>query len=168
MTDAWLVAIDLDGTTIDEAGDASRDVVGQLRRVERVGHHLLIATGRSATTTLPVLDRIGTRPEYVVCSNGAVILQRNAAAPADITGFTSRVSMPQRCWKRCAHLPEARIAVEDEDGVYRYTHPFPPATTGVTDEQVAMGHAPEALRAVATEATGTFAEDGLAGVLATL
>lgn len=33
---------------------------------------------------------------------------------------------------------------------------------------VAMGHAPEALQAVATEITGTFAEDGLARVLASL
>ena len=28
-----------------------------------------------------------------------------------------------------ANLPEALIAVEDEAGVYRYTRPFPPATT---------------------------------------
>jgi 5-amino-6-(5-phospho-D-ribitylamino)uracil phosphatase len=268
VTDGWLVAIDLDGTTIDEAGNASRDVVRQLRRVEQVGHHLLIATGRSATTTLPVLDRIGVRPEYIVCSNGAVILQRKAAAPSGyhrlhVTVFdASAVLEAVR-----AHLPEARIAVEDEDGIYRYTHPFPPATTGVTEGQVivpfetlvsgravrviavmpdhdvtefaaivermdlrgvtfslgwtawldiagegitkaaaaervraalgigrahvmavgdgfndieflrwagefgrgvAMGHAPAALRAVATETTGTFAEDGLARVLATL
>jgi 5-amino-6-(5-phospho-D-ribitylamino)uracil phosphatase len=268
VIDAWLVAIDLDGTTIDEAGDVSRDVVRQLRRVEQVGHHLLIATGRSATTTLPVLDRIGVRPEYIVCSNGAVILRRNAAASSGyhrlhVTGFDASAVLDAVR----AHLPEARIAVEDEEGVYRYTHPFPPATTGVAEEQVivpfetlvrgravrviavvpdhdvtefaaivermdlrgvtfslgwtawldiagegitkaaaaervraalgigrdhvmavgdgfndieflhwagefgrgvAMGHAPEALRAVATETTGTFAEDGLARVLATL
>ena len=33
---------------------------------------------------------------------------------------------------------------------------------------VEMGHAPEALQAVATEITGTFVEDGLACVLASL
>ena len=101
---SWLVAIDLDGTTIDEAGDASRGVVTQLRRIERVGHHLLIATGRSAATTLPVLDRIGAWPEYVVCSNGAVILQRDGAAPSGITGSILRVSMRRRCWQRSARI----------------------------------------------------------------
>jgi 5-amino-6-(5-phospho-D-ribitylamino)uracil phosphatase len=106
-------------------------------RIERVGHHLLIATGRSAVTTLPVLDRIGAWPEYVVCSNGAVILQRDGAAPSGYhrlhaAGFdASAVLAAVR-----ANLPETRIAVEDEAGVYRYTHPFQPATTEAAEEQV--------------------------------
>ncbi|PRZ39639.1 Cof subfamily protein (haloacid dehalogenase superfamily)/HAD superfamily hydrolase (TIGR01484 family) [Antricoccus suffuscus] len=265
---AWLVAIDLDGTTIGETEEASPAVVTQLRRIERVGHHLLIATGRSAATTLPVLDRIGVWPEYLVCSNGAVILQRDTAATSGYhrlhaAGFqTAAVLEAIR-----AHLPEAHIAVEDEAGTYRYTHPFPPATTGAAEDQVivpfetlldgravrviavlpdhdvsefrvsvermdlkgvtfslgwtawldiaaegitkavaaekvravldfgrdrvlavgdgfndieflqwagqfgrgvAMGHAPKELRAVASEITGTFAEDGLVRVLASL
>lgn len=134
---SWLVAIDLDGTTIDEAGDASRGMVTQLRRIERVGHHLLIATGRSAATTLPVLDRIGAWPEYVVCSNGAVILQRDGAAPSGYHRLHTAGFDPSAVLAAvCANLPEARIAVEDEAGVYRYTHPFPPATTEAAEEQV--------------------------------
>jgi 5-amino-6-(5-phospho-D-ribitylamino)uracil phosphatase len=266
--DGWLVAIDLDGTTIDEQGQATAEVVAQLRRIEREGHHILVATGRSTATTLPVLDHIGVWPEYLVCSNGGVILRRDVGAPngyerLHTAGFD--VSAVLEAIRTA--LPEAHIAVEDEAGVYRYTHPFPPATTEAAEDQVivpfetlldglairvvavmpdhdvsefravvesialtgvtfslgwtawldiaaegitkaaaaekirlmlgynrrrvmavgdgfndiefiqwaggsgrgvAMGHAPEALRAVATEITGTLAEDGLAHVLASL
>jgi Cof subfamily protein (haloacid dehalogenase superfamily) len=266
--DEWLVAIDLDGTTIDEAGQASPAVRAELRRIEQTGHHLLVATGRSPATTLTVLEHIEVRPEYLVCSNGAVIVQRDAAASGGYrrlraSGFdASAVLEAVRL-----HLPDAHIAVEDEQGTYRYTHPFPPATTepegiqtivpfdamlngnsvrvvavapgwdiaefrtivermnlsGVTfslgwtawldiaaegitkaaaaeevravlgfdrnrvlavgdgfndiellewagahGRGVAMGHAPEALLAVASEITGSLSEDGLAQVLASL
>ena len=132
----WLVAIDLDGTTIDEAGRASAAVKKQLRRVEAAGHHLLVATGRSAATTLSVLDHIEAWPEYVVCSNGGMVLQRDAASPSGyrrlrVAGFDAApVLQALRL-----HIPEALIAVEDERGTYRFTHPFPSATTVPDVEQ---------------------------------
>jgi Cof subfamily protein (haloacid dehalogenase superfamily) len=135
--DPWLVAIDLDGTTVDEAGTASAAVVEQLRRIEAVGHQVLIATGRSATATLPVLNRIGVWPEYLVCSNGGAILRREAtesptyrrmhAAGFDAAAVVQIIR---------THLPSAQFAVEDETGGYRYTHPFPPATTEDADQQL--------------------------------
>ncbi|BCW73477.1 HAD-IIB family hydrolase [Arthrobacter sp. NicSoilB8] len=134
--DEWLVAIDLDGTTIDEGGQASPAVRAELRRIGQAGHHLLIATGRSQATTLTVLEHIEVRPEYLVCSNGAVILQRNADAAGGYRrlrtmGFdASAVLEAVR-----VHLPNAHIAVEDELGSYRYTHPFPPATTEAKEAQ---------------------------------
>lgn len=264
----WLVAIDLDGTTIDETGQASPAVRSELRRIEQAGHHLLVATGRSSATTLPVIEHLELQPEYLVCSNGAVILQRDSAASGGYrrlraSGFdASAVLEAVRL-----NLPDAHIAVEDEQGNHRFTHPFPPETTeptrmqtivpfdallngrsvrvvAVTPERdiaefrtivkllnltkvafslgwtawldiaaegiskaaaaeevravlgvdrgrvfavgdgfndiellewagahgrgVAMGHAPEELLAVATEITGSLAEDGLARALATL
>lgn len=132
----WLVAIDLDGTTIDEAGRASSAVKKQLRRVESAGHHLLVATGRSAATTLSVLDHIEAWPEYVVCSNGGMVLQRDPGAAYGyrrlrIAGFDAAPVL--RALRQ--HLPDALIAVEDERGAYRFTHPFPSATTVPDIEQ---------------------------------
>lgn len=264
----WLIAIDLDGTTINDRGQASTAVQREIKKVEHEGHHLLVATGRSPATTIPVIQHLGTFPEYVVCSNGAVILQRDVAADHGYrrmraTGFEATAALEAIR----AHFPDARFAVEDANGQYRFTHPFPAATTVPEEDQtivpvtallngdavrvvaiaperdilefraavqrmdlagvtyslgwtawldiaaegitkaaaaeeirellgisrdrviaigdgyndiellewagaegrgVAMGHAPDALRAVATEITGTLDEDGLAQVLLTL
>jgi len=128
--DEWLVAIDLDGTTLDASGQASLAVKAQLHRVEQAGHHLLVATGRSKAAALTVLDEIEVWPEYVVCSNGGMVLARDHQAP---TGYRHRrtasfdvfpvVDILRR------ELPSARFAVEDEHGDFLYTHRFPPATT---------------------------------------
>ena len=50
-------------------------------RLRDLGHEVTLATGRSVTMTLPVLDRLGISPEYVVCSNGAITLKRDPEAP---------------------------------------------------------------------------------------
>lgn len=134
--DEWLVAIDLDGTTIDETGRASAAVKRQLRRVESAGHHLLVATGRSAATTLSVLDHIEAWPEYVVCSNGGMVLQRDPGAASGYRRLrTAGFDAASVLHALRQHLPEALIAVEDERGAYRFTHPFPSATTVPDIEQ---------------------------------
>jgi len=127
---AWLVAIDLDGTTINEAGQVSHAVKSELRRVEQAGHHLLITTGRSVATTLSVMKDIAMQPEYLVCSNGAVTLQRCEGAPGGyrrlrVSGFDASAVLDAVR----THLPSAQLAIEDEQGPYRYSHPFPPAST---------------------------------------
>jgi len=97
----------------------------------------MLATGRSAATTLPVLDRLEIAPRYVVCSNGAITMHRDPDSP---TGY-------RREWVETfdptdvllsikSHLTTARYAVEDEHGYYRYTEPFPDATIGLDSEHV--------------------------------
>ncbi|HXH34150.1 MAG TPA: HAD-IIB family hydrolase [Plantibacter sp.] len=138
--DEWLIAIDLDGTTIDEAGQASDAVKTALRRVGQAGHHLLVATGRSAVTTLTVLDEIEVWPEYVVCSNGGMVLRRDRN---DATGYrrlrATSFEVPTVLNTIRRELPTALFAVEREDGTYRFTHPFPPATTEPIEEQTIVG-----------------------------
>ncbi len=137
-TDApWLVALDIDGTTMHEDGTISERVLDQVRRLDAAGHEIMLATGRSAATTLPVLDRLEIAPRYVVCSNGAITLHRDPDSP---TGY-------RREWVETfdptdvllsikSHLTTARYAVEDEHGYYRYTEPFPDATIGLDSEHV--------------------------------
>lgn len=132
----WLIAIDLDGTTINDRGQASTAVQREIKKVEHEGHHLLVATGRSPATTIPVIQHLGTFPEYVVCSNGAVILQRDVAADHGYrrmraTGFEATAALEAIR----AHFPDARFAVEDANGQYRFTHPFPAATTVPEEDQ---------------------------------
>lgn len=138
MTDGpWLVALDIDGTTMHEDGTISDAVIRQVQRLAAAGHEVMLATGRSASATLPVLERLDIAPRFVVCSNGAITLHRDPEAP---TGY-------RREWVETfdptdvltsirAHLDGARFAVEDEHGYYRYTEPFPDASIGFDSEHV--------------------------------
>lgn len=137
----WLVAIDLDGTTIDEVGHASPAVRAELHRVASAGHHLLVATGRSAATTLGVFDHIEIWPEYVVCSNGAMVLVRDETAARGYRRLRTRGFDAAAVLETIRqHLPTAHLAVEDEQGSYRYSHPFPPMTTEPAHVQTIVAH----------------------------
>jgi Cof subfamily protein (haloacid dehalogenase superfamily) len=133
----WLVALDIDGTTMHEDGSISDAVVAEVRRLDDAGHEVMLATGRSSTATLPVLEHLGISPRFLVCSNGAITLRRDAEAPSGyrrewIESFdpTEVLTSIRR------HLDNARFAVEDEQGYYRYTEAFPDATIGLDSEHV--------------------------------
>ena len=69
-----LVALDIDGTTIDHSGGLSPAVREAVTAVVAAGHHLVISTGRSIVATLPIVRLLGLERGYAVCSNGAVTL----------------------------------------------------------------------------------------------
>ena len=73
---AWLVALDVDGTTIHEDETLDLAVIEAVHRARARGHEVTLATGRSWHTTEPILRALGITPEYVVCANGAVIMRR--------------------------------------------------------------------------------------------
>jgi hypothetical protein len=78
----WLVALDIDGTLLHEDGSISDAVIEQVRRLDEAGHQVMLATGRSSAATIPVLEHLGITPRFLVCSNGAITLHRDAAAPS--------------------------------------------------------------------------------------
>jgi Cof subfamily protein (haloacid dehalogenase superfamily) len=137
VTDHWLVALDIDGTVLHEDGTLADVVVEQVQRVVAAGHEVMLATGRSVAMTLPVLERLDIAPEYVVCSNGAITLRRDAESPTgyrrdhvvsfDPSGVLATIR---------ANLPTANYAVEDEEGFFRYTGFFPDGTLGASSEHV--------------------------------
>jgi HAD superfamily hydrolase (TIGR01484 family) len=85
----WLVALDIDGTTLRDDGFVSDAVIEQVRRLDRAGHNVTFATGRSSAAAIPVLDRLGIAPQFLVCSNGAVTLRRHARCGARSSATTS-------------------------------------------------------------------------------
>ena len=76
MTDAWLIALDIDGTILLQDETMSPGVVDAVGRARDAGHEVMLATGRSWMATHRFLDQLGIRPEFVVCSNGAVTMRR--------------------------------------------------------------------------------------------
>lgn len=132
-----LIALDIDGTLLREDGDVSDEVLTEVRRVKDLGHEVMLATGRSVSMTLPVLDRFGLTPRYVVCSNGAITLARDSDAPTGYSRAAVESFDPSEVLTTIrGSLANASYAVEDENGLYRYTGSFPDSSLGASSEQV--------------------------------
>lgn len=132
--DRWLVALDVDGTLLTHRGDVAPEVIQTVRDVAARGHEVMLATGRSRVETIPVLRQLNIWPEYVVCSNGAMLLKKDALADDGYAQHHIETFHPERVLKLIKdHLPEGRYAVEDEFGDYYFTEPLP----GVDDSLMA-------------------------------
>lgn len=141
MSDApderWLVALDIDGTILLEDGTLTDPTVEEIARVRDLGHEVTLATGRSVSMTLPVLDRLGLTPEYVVCANGALVLRRDASAPVGYAReFVETFDPTEVLTTIRGHLGDASYAVEDAEGLFRYTGHFPDGALAVSSEKV--------------------------------
>lgn len=127
----WLIALDIDGTLVHDDGYLSPKVISEVERVRNLGHHVILATGRSAANALPVLVDIGINSGHAVCSNGAVMIEldvndKQGYRPIDIVTFDPAPILSQLVER----LPNAHFAVEDIDGTYRYHRPFPTFALG--------------------------------------
>jgi Cof subfamily protein (haloacid dehalogenase superfamily) len=118
----WLIALDVDGTVLHEDGSLSDAVVGEVQRVRDLGHEVTLSTGRSVEMSLPILDRLGITPEYVVCANGAITLKRDPDAPtAYVREYVETFNPEEVLTTVRGHLASARYAVEDADGVFLFS-----------------------------------------------
>ena len=120
-----LLALDLDGTTLNHMGELSPRVRDAVRALpEDVA--VVIATGRSILATTPILEQLGLSEGYAVCSNGALTLQLNPAAP---TGYSiiDQVTFDPRAVleKMRVELPDALIAVEEPGVGFKVSKHFP-------------------------------------------
>jgi HAD superfamily hydrolase (TIGR01484 family) len=124
---AWMLyhVPDLDGT------------LREVRRVAALGHEVMIATGRSVSMTLPVVERLGLTSAYVVCANGAIVLGRDPAAPLGYaTAFVETFDPSEVLTTISGHLEGASYAVEDADGVFRFTGTFPEGALAASRQKV--------------------------------
>ncbi|CAN5167636.1 HAD family hydrolase [soil metagenome] len=122
----WLIALDVDGTVLREDGSLGDATAAEISRVASLGHEVMLATGRSVSMTLPVLDRLGITPTYLVCANGAIIMGRDVDAPVGYSRIHVDTFDPSEVLTTIrGHLEGASFAVEDSDGVFRYTGSFP-------------------------------------------
>jgi len=120
-----LLALDLDGTTLNHMGELSprvRDAVRALPEEVRV----VVSTGRSIIATTPVLEQLGLTRGYAVCSNGAVTLELD---PAEDQGYRiiDTVTFDPRAVleKMRVALPDALIAVEELGVGFKVSRHFP-------------------------------------------
>lgn len=70
-----LVILDIDGTIAEPDGFIHQDTVDAINRVEDMGHHVILASGRSYNDITPILDAVDLSSEFLVGTNGAVIYE---------------------------------------------------------------------------------------------
>lgn len=138
MTDAKrVVALDVDGTVLHEDGTLTEATIAAVRRVEALGHEVMLATGRSVSMTLPVVQRLGITPQYLVCANGAIVVGRDPEAPVGYSQVHVETFDPREVLTTIrGHLEGASFAVEDTEGVFRYVGSFPDGALSGSTQRV--------------------------------
>ena len=120
------VALDIDGTLLDHDEQLSPAVVDAVRRTA-AEVPVILATGRGWQTTRPVAELLGLPAgALVVCSNGARTMRFPSGDVVDERTFdpTTVIASVRK------HAPNARMAVEEYDGSYLVTAPFPDGDLG--------------------------------------
>jgi len=121
-TEQLLIALDIDGTVLLEDESLSPGVVDAVEHAHRAGHEVMVATGRSWEGTRGIVRVLGIAPEFVVCSNGAVVLKRLEADELQYERWHVETFDPRAVLEQLReHLPDARYLVELPDGRRLYT-----------------------------------------------
>lgn len=121
----WLIALDLDGTTIDYDGYLRPRVRDAVAAVVEAGHVVVPATGRTVLGTVPIAEQLGLSGPGV-CSNGAVeiVLDPQRSAGHEITTAVTFDPRPVLDKLRDA-WPGAVLAVEVIGQGHKVSAPFP-------------------------------------------
>jgi hydroxymethylpyrimidine pyrophosphatase-like HAD family hydrolase len=121
---AWaprLVALDLDGTAVENDGTVARpDVVEAVAAARAAGAHVLVATGRAVCSTIGVAESLGLDDVRLVCSNGAVVYDLGRRRVVHTESFDP--GPPARALAQ--RLPGAEFAVEVGIEGFRTTSGF--------------------------------------------
>ncbi len=133
----YLVALDLDGTTVNHDGELSPAVAAAVTELVAAGHLLIIATGRSIVATMPLVAELGLGPGYAVCSNGAVTVALDPGRDGgyEIVELVTFDPKPALTLLREA-IPDALVAVEDPGVGFKVNAPFPDGELGANQTVV--------------------------------
>jgi hydroxymethylpyrimidine pyrophosphatase-like HAD family hydrolase len=120
-----LLALDLDGTTLNHMGELSpgvRDAIAALPDEVAV----VVATGRSIIATTPILAALGLQGGYAICSNGALTIELDPSTEAGYTVIDMVTFDPRPVLERMrVALPDALIAVEEPGVGFKVSRHFP-------------------------------------------
>jgi hydroxymethylpyrimidine pyrophosphatase-like HAD family hydrolase len=142
-----LIALDLDGTVLNHSGPGAGDnplsgaidaeLADAIRTLHEVGHEVVISTGRSVDATVPIVEQLRIRPQWVIACNGAVTLKRDPLAPrAYRREYVESFDPSEALLKIRTQLMTARFAVELADGGFLYTDNIPAGTLPTLKKQV--------------------------------
>ncbi|MDR6553444.1 HAD family hydrolase [Paenibacillus qinlingensis] len=91
-----LIALDLDGTTLNEEGVLSDENIHWIQKADEAGVIVIIATGRGRQTAQPHLDRLKLQHPFIVMNGSEVWRQ-----PGELL---DRQFVPRTCMNQCIDL----------------------------------------------------------------
>lgn len=116
-----LVALDIDGTLVNHAGEFSPAVVDAVSRVVSSGVPVVLSTGRAWPGTDWAIRHLGLPPGLAVMSNGALVASHQPFEVLREVTFD-----PEKVVRRALELaPHALVAVEEVGRGYRVNRHFP-------------------------------------------
>ena len=120
-----MLALDLDGTTLNHLGELSPRVGDAVRALpDEV--EVVVATGRSIIATTPVLKDLGLTRGFAVCSNGAVTLELDPEEPEGYSILETVTFDPRGVLEKMrVALPNAIVAVEELGVGFKVSKLFP-------------------------------------------
>mgnify|MGYP006278512385 CR=1 FL=1 len=133
--EAELLALDIDDTLTTFLGSIDEPVADAIGRASAAGITVVLATGRSLSTTAPIA-RAADLSGWVVCSNGAVLATVEPETIIEAITFDPGPLLDMLT----DLLPGAVYAVEDARGVFHTTELFPAGALGMSIRKVPFEH----------------------------
>ena len=130
-----LSALDIDDTLTEHRGTVGERVIDAVAAIRAAGVQVVLATGRSLSTTAPVGRALGL-DGWAVCSNGAVLATIEPQSVIDAITFDPKPVLDQLV----EQLPDAIFAVEDAHGIFLTTRTFGADALGMSIREVAFEH----------------------------
>lgn len=130
-----LIALDVDDTLVPHNGAVAERVVDSIERVTEAGILVVLATGRTPSTTLPIARAAGIN-DLVVCSNGALLVSVETEKTLEAVTFDPKPVLEELV----EHLPDAVFAVEDIHGMFHATKVFGAGALGLSIREVPFEH----------------------------
>ncbi len=120
-----MLALDLDGTTLNHMGELSPRVGDAVRELHD-DIEVVVATGRSIIATTPILEQLGLAHGYAVCANGALTLELDPAHDGGYQVVDKVTFDPRGVLEKLRYaLPDARVAVEEPGIGFKVSRHFP-------------------------------------------
>lgn len=86
MIENYLFAIDIDGTLLTSDHEITARTLRAIEQVRAAGHRVILATGRMASSTLPIARKLGIDIP-VICLNGADIVDPTTGESVSVQPF---------------------------------------------------------------------------------
>lgn len=116
-----LIALDVDGTLVNETNDMSRAVRSVVRAIRDTGIKTVISTGRAIPGVMDTAAKLGFDDGYAIASNGSVVFEYDPVNVLHSVTFDASVAVR----RVLEHIPDALVGVEELGVGYRVSRPFP-------------------------------------------
>ncbi|PUB24905.1 hydroxymethylpyrimidine pyrophosphatase-like HAD family hydrolase [Promicromonospora sp. AC04] len=122
-----MIALDIDGTLVDRDNKIPTETVQALELVRASGHQVVLATGRSLVGLVSIARRLGLTQGWAVCSNGALTVRLDPAAPSGYEVVEARTFDAGPVIRQASKLsPGVHVAIEEIGWGWRVNRQFAP------------------------------------------